>query len=101
MFAAAEVWRGRPTFGIATSRAEQAFLTQDPRFAIAPYVGKHGWVTVWLDTGPEWPLLEALLRKAHARVLAKAAGAGRPRARRKAPAPRVRATTPRKTRRKS
>jgi len=72
MFAAAEVCRGRPSFGIATSLEEQSFLVEDPRFAVAPYVGKHGWVTVWLDMEPEWPLLEDLLRKAHARVRAKA-----------------------------
>jgi predicted DNA-binding protein (MmcQ/YjbR family) len=71
MFAAAETWRGRPTIAIATTKEEQAFLLQDPRFAAAPYVGKDGWVTVWLDSHPEWPLLEDLLRKAHARTLAK------------------------------
>jgi predicted DNA-binding protein (MmcQ/YjbR family) len=78
IFAAAEVYRGRPSFGIATSLEEQSFLVQDERFAIAPYVGKHGWVTVWLDTKPEWALLEDLLRKAHARVLAKAGGTRKP-----------------------
>ena len=72
IFAAVEHYRGRPSLAVATSLEEQSFLVQDPRFAVAPYVGKHGWVMACLDTEPEWPLLEDLLRKAHARVLAKA-----------------------------
>jgi predicted DNA-binding protein (MmcQ/YjbR family) len=77
MFAAVEKCRGRPSLAVATSLEEQSFLVQDPRFAVAPYVGKHGWVTVWLDLEPEWPLLEDLLRKAHARVRTKAGARAR------------------------
>ncbi len=71
MFAALGDYGGKPCLGIATSLEEQAFLLQDDRFAVAPYVGKHGWVTVALDRAPAWPLLEDLLTKAHARILAK------------------------------
>lgn len=71
MFAALGDYGGKPCLGIATSLEEQAFLLQDDRFAIAPYVGKHGWVTVALDRAPAWSLLEDLLTKAHARILAK------------------------------
>ena len=72
MFAAFGVYRGLPRMGIATSLEEQAFLVQDPRFEIAKYVGKQGWVSVRLDLDPEWDLLEELLHSAHARILAKA-----------------------------
>ena len=77
MFAAYGDEKGPPSMGIATSLEEQAFLIQDPCFSIAKYVGKHGWVSVDLDEQPDWDLLEDLLRKAHARVLAKAQGKGR------------------------
>jgi predicted DNA-binding protein (MmcQ/YjbR family) len=80
IFAAVEKYRGRPSLAVATSLEEQSFLVQDERFAVAPYVGKHGWVMAWLDAGPEWALLEELLRKAHARVLAKAGGRAKARA---------------------
>ncbi|MGE3173037.1 MAG: MmcQ/YjbR family DNA-binding protein [Planctomycetota bacterium] len=73
MFAAMGSYGEGGCIAIATSHEEQAFLVQDPRFAVAPYVGKQGWVVAWLAREPEWDLLEDLLCKAHARILAKAA----------------------------
>lgn len=72
MFAAMGSYGEGGCIAIATSHEEQAFLVQDPRFAVAPYVGKQGWVVAWLAREPEWDLLEDLLCRAHARVLAKA-----------------------------
>lgn len=70
IFASFETYRRRPCICIATSREEQAFLIDNPMFAVAPYVGGRGWVIAWLDLAPEWALLEDLLRKAHGRTLA-------------------------------
>ncbi len=98
MFAAFGNYAGRASIGIATSKEEQSFLVEDQHFAIAPYVGKHGWVLVWLDGAPDWELIEDLLRRAHARVLAKRPtptkrwGAGRKKAKAK-PGARVQAKT--------
>jgi len=80
IFAAVEVYKGRPCLAIATSKEEQSLLVEDPHFMIAPYVGKHGWVSALLDTEPAWNMLEPLLRSAHTRVLA-LAERKRPRAR--------------------
>ncbi len=71
IFAAVEIYKGRPCLAIATSKEEQSLLVEDPHFMIAPYVGKHGWVAALLDTEPAWNMLEPLLRSAHARMLAK------------------------------
>ncbi len=71
IFASCGVYHERATLSIATSLLEQSFLVQDPRFTVAPYVGKYGWVSVPLDLEPEWGLLLDLLQKAHARVHAK------------------------------
>lgn len=68
IFAAVGDYAGRATLGIATSKEEQALLVEDERFAIAPYVGRFGWVIAWLDRTPDWALLEELLRSAHARM---------------------------------
>ena len=91
MFAAFGVYQGRPRMGIATSLDEQAFLVQDPRFEVASYVGKYGWVSVWLDLDPEWDLLEQLLRGAHERILAKSSSSNK--AKRTTRATRKKATT--------
>lgn len=73
IFAAVEVYKGRPCMAIATSREEQSLLVETPHFMRAPYTGKYGWVSALLDTEPDWDLLESLLRGAHARKLALAA----------------------------
>ena len=73
IFAAVEVYKGRACLAIATSKEEQSLLVEDPHFMIAPYVGKHGWVSALLDTKPAWNMLEPLLRAAHTRMLGKPA----------------------------
>jgi len=84
IFASFGSYGGRPNLGIATTREEQAFLVEDPHFAIAPYVGSKGWVIAWLDREPEWEMLADLLERAHARTLAavpKRRAVAKPRAR--------------------
>ncbi len=36
-------------------------VTSDARFSVAPYVGKHGWVTFKIGTEPDWNEVEALV----------------------------------------
>jgi predicted DNA-binding protein (MmcQ/YjbR family) len=67
IFAAVEIYKGRPCMAIATSLEEQSMLVESPHFMRAPYTGKYGWVSALLDTQPDWDLLETLLRGAHAR----------------------------------
>jgi predicted DNA-binding protein (MmcQ/YjbR family) len=51
---------------IGLKSAHQSLLIQDPRFTIAPYVGKHGWVSFDASAGPiEWPRIEALVRDSY------------------------------------
>ena len=86
IFAAVEVYKGRPCMAIATSLEEQAFLVESPHFMVAPYTGKYGWVSALLDTEPAWSMLEPLLRSAHARKLAlPKRKPAKPRARKSAP----------------
>jgi predicted DNA-binding protein (MmcQ/YjbR family) len=47
------------SIGFKTDKELQAMLVKsDPRFAIAAYVGKHGWVDMALGERPDWAEVE-------------------------------------------
>jgi predicted DNA-binding protein (MmcQ/YjbR family) len=59
---------GAASLGVKTTREMQsALVASDPRFTIAAYVGKHGWVN--LDLGPsvkvDWGEIEALVHESY------------------------------------
>src|SRR6185369_9798782 len=46
-------------FGFKTDKTLQSMLVaSDPRFSIAKYVGKHGWVDMRLGPKPDWKEIE-------------------------------------------
>lgn len=52
----------KSVLGVKTEKPMQAMLVaSDPRFTIAPYVGKHGWVSMALGAKPNWDEVEALI----------------------------------------
>lgn len=61
---------------------QAALVASDPRFQIAPYVGKHGWVAFYPGDEPDLGELEALLMESYRNVapkkLAEALGAAGP-----------------------
>jgi predicted DNA-binding protein (MmcQ/YjbR family) len=99
---------GRYLLGAKLDKDKQAALVaSDPRFQIAPYVGKHGWVAFQPGDDPDLGELEALVLESYrliapaklvaqlpaARAMAKpAAKAGRPTA--KASRPTAKASKP-------
>ena len=44
---------------------DQQALVQDERFFVSPYVGKHGWTSVYLDKRVSWKVLEDLVRRSY------------------------------------
>jgi predicted DNA-binding protein (MmcQ/YjbR family) len=53
---------GAMSVGLKTDKQLQAMLVaSDPRFTIAAYVGKHGWVDMKLDPKPDWTEIEQLI----------------------------------------
>jgi predicted DNA-binding protein (MmcQ/YjbR family) len=50
-FAVYEHYHGRPCIAVNLPRADGTVVLSDPRFFVTPYVGKHGWVSLWVD-GP-------------------------------------------------
>jgi predicted DNA-binding protein (MmcQ/YjbR family) len=50
---------GRMGLGFKTDKELQAMLVaSDPRFSVAAYVGKHGWVDMRLGAAPDWNEVE-------------------------------------------
>jgi predicted DNA-binding protein (MmcQ/YjbR family) len=64
---------GRYSMGAKLDKDKQAALVaSDPRFTVAPYVGKHGWVTFTPGDAPELGELEALLLESYRNIASKA-----------------------------
>jgi len=51
---------------------QRALMALDPsRYFSPPYVGKSGWVGVWIDQRPRWREIEPLIRDAYERAAPK------------------------------
>ncbi len=51
---------------------QRALVAMDPeRYFVPPYVGKSGWVGVWIDKRPRWSDIEPLIHDAYRRVAPK------------------------------
>jgi predicted DNA-binding protein (MmcQ/YjbR family) len=92
-FAAFEKYRGEWAIAFKAEREHQQFLVNtDARFYVSPYVGKHGWVSMKIGAGVDWPRVKMLIAEAyrltataHAEGYRSLSGKRRP-ARRPAPA---------------
>src|SRR3972149_2115451 len=52
-FAVFENYRGEDTICVKATLEDQALLVLDPRFFVAPHVGKHGWTPMGTAGGAE------------------------------------------------
>ncbi len=53
----------------ATLEVQRGLVASEPkRFFVPPYVGSKGWVSIILDTRPDWTMVEQLLKQAHVHV---------------------------------
>lgn len=60
---------GRYSVGVKLDKDKQAALVaSDPRFAVAPYVGKHGWVSFYPGEDPNLGELEALVVESYCNI---------------------------------
>jgi predicted DNA-binding protein (MmcQ/YjbR family) len=58
--------------GFKTDKELQAMLVaSDPRFAVAAYVGKHGWVNMKLGPEPDWAEVEQFVVDSYRRIAPK------------------------------
>jgi predicted DNA-binding protein (MmcQ/YjbR family) len=63
---------GAYSVGFKTDKELQAMLVaSDPRFTIAAYVGKHGWVNMKLRAKPDWAEVEQFVVDSYRRIAPK------------------------------
>jgi len=60
-FAVLHYYTGRLKLCVWVGPTRQRQLTQDPRFEIARYVGRHGWINLDVETRPNWQEIEPLV----------------------------------------
>ena len=98
-FCVLEECTGEPCIVFKAELPAQQALIQSPRFFTAPYIGKHGWVSLRANGKLDWKEIEDLVAASHALIArpgravaskrrslsARALNADRSRARRKTP----------------
>jgi predicted DNA-binding protein (MmcQ/YjbR family) len=63
---------GTTSIGFKTTLDLQAMLVKgDPRFTIAKYVGKHGWVDMRLGRKPNWAEVEQFITESYRMIAPK------------------------------
>lgn len=64
---------GRECVWLHPGDGNQAMMVADrpERFFVPPYVGKSGWVGVWLDKRPNWSEVALLVKDSYLRVAPK------------------------------
>lgn len=63
---------GLMSIGFKTNKELQAMLVaSDPRFTIAAYVGKHGWVDMKLGKKPNWQEVEQFITESYRMIAPK------------------------------
>jgi len=67
-FAVYEIYRGRPSIAVKLPRPDGEALLGDERFYVTPYIGKHGWVSLWVDAPVPWPLVRDLALRSYREV---------------------------------
>lgn len=68
-FAVLEEYQGELAICFKATVADQALLTIDPKFYVAPYIGKHGWTSMRVGSPPDWQEVAELVRTSY-RVVA-------------------------------
>jgi predicted DNA-binding protein (MmcQ/YjbR family) len=70
-FAVFENYRGENAIVVKATLEDQALLALDPRFFVAPYVGKHGWTSMRTAPRVDFREVEELVRESYRLVAAK------------------------------
>jgi predicted DNA-binding protein (MmcQ/YjbR family) len=68
--------RGRTVIGFKLEKAHaEARVRDDPRFSVAPYVGRHGWVSMDAQGVKDWGEVAALIHESYGLIAPKASRA--------------------------
>jgi len=64
-----------PVLGFKLSLERQAQMLRDPRFRVAPYVGRYGWVSMDLSGVSDWDEVRAFLVESYCAIAPKSLAA--------------------------
>jgi predicted DNA-binding protein (MmcQ/YjbR family) len=91
IFAGCGRHRGKPKIGFKLTKPHADAAVNDPRFERAPYVGKHGWVSMDATAIDDWKQVAAMIHESYGLIAtcvrkkpAARPGGSRPRASKKA-----------------
>jgi predicted DNA-binding protein (MmcQ/YjbR family) len=70
-FAVFENYRGEDTICFKATREDQALLVLDPRYFVAPYIGKHGWTSMRVAAPLDWEEVREMVLESYRRVATK------------------------------
>jgi predicted DNA-binding protein (MmcQ/YjbR family) len=70
-FAVFENYRGEDTICLKATLEDQALLVLDPRYFVAPYIGKHGWTSMRTAGALDWDEVEAMVLESYRLVASK------------------------------
>src|SRR5262245_37871331 len=69
-FAVFEQYKGEFGLALKVEKELQQVFLKDPRFYMTPYIGKHGWVTLRMESNPvDWKEVREMLRRSHQLVV--------------------------------
>ncbi len=64
IFAGFSVTDGKASIGCKQTHADQEALVKDPRFSVAKYVGRYGWISIDADE-VKWSMIEDLVLRSY------------------------------------
>jgi predicted DNA-binding protein (MmcQ/YjbR family) len=77
-FAVFEQYKGEFGLALKVEKELQTVFLKDPRFYMTPYIGKHSWVTLRMETKPvDWKEVREMVRGSYRLIANKKVGAKR------------------------
>jgi predicted DNA-binding protein (MmcQ/YjbR family) len=71
-FAVFEQYKGEFGLALKVEKELQAVFLKDPRFYLTPYIGKHGWVTLRMNTtSVNWKEVREMVRGSYGLIVPK------------------------------
>jgi predicted DNA-binding protein (MmcQ/YjbR family) len=67
-FAVLETYKANLCICFKATLALQQLLIEDPRYFKTPYIGKQGWVSLIVDTPPNWRDVRQLIKESYGLV---------------------------------
>jgi predicted DNA-binding protein (MmcQ/YjbR family) len=70
--------KGVPAIGFKLERDHATLIVSDPRFRPAPYVGRHGWVSMDASSIDDWNRVRGLIHESYGLIAGGRAKSRRP-----------------------